>query len=84
MYERNLKDELFACHMYVKIPFDVLQNMPIMDRKYYIHKYNEYMEARNAAMNDGGSSSSNTDISKYTSMSQGLNGDDIAEEMGLQ
>ena len=56
--------------------------MPVSDRKYYIHKYNEYMEARNEAMNgnDGGSTS---DISKYTSMSQGLNGDDIAEEMGL-
>lgn len=83
MYEKNLKDELFACHMYVKIPFDVVMNMPIMDRKYYIHKYNEYMEARNEAMNgnDGGSSSS--DISRYTSMSQGLNADDIAEEMGM-
>jgi hypothetical protein len=44
--------------------------------------YNEYMEARNAAMQGNGSSTS-SDISKYTSMSQGLNGDDIAEEMGL-
>ena len=69
--------------MYLKIPLDVLDKMPIRDRKYYIHKYNEYMEARNEAMsgNEGGSSSH--DISKYTSMSQGLNGDDIAEEMGL-
>ena len=82
MYERNLKDELFACHMYVKIPFDIIEKMPIMDRKYYIHKYNEYMEARNAAMN-GDDSKSSSDISNYTSMSQGLNGDDIAEEMGL-
>ena len=53
-----------------------------MDRKYYIHKYNEYMEARNAAMN-GDNSKSSSDISSYTSLSQGLNGDDIAEEMGL-
>lgn len=82
MYERNLKDELFACHMYVKIPFDVLERMPIMDRKYYIHKYNEYMEARNAAI-EGNNSKSSSDISSYTSLSQGLNGDDIAEEMGL-
>ena len=82
MYEKNLKDELFACHMYVKIPFDVLQNMPIMDRKYYIHKYNEYMEARNEAINNGGETKS-SDISKYTSMSQGLSDEDIAEEMGL-
>ena len=50
MYEQNLKDELFACHTYMKIPFDILDNMPIRDRKYYIHKYNEYMEERNAAM----------------------------------
>lgn len=84
MYEKNLKDELFACHMYVKIPFDVLQNMPIMDRKYYIHKYNEYMEAKNAAMNGEGKSSSTSNIAAYTSMSQGLNGNDIAQEMGLE
>lgn len=82
MYERNLKDELFACHMYMKIPFDVLEKMPIMDRKYYIDKYVEYVNMKNAAMNDGGSSS-NTNISNYTSMSQGLDGDDIAEELGL-
>ena len=82
MYERNLKDELFACHMYMKIPFDVLEKMPIMDRKYYIDKYVEYVNRKNAAMNDGGSNS-NTNISNYTSMSQGLDGDDIAEELGL-
>ena len=82
MYEQNLKDELFACHTYIKIPFETLDKMPIRDRKYYIHKYNKYMEERNAAM-EGKSSSSSNDIGAYTSMSQGLNGDDIAEEMGL-
>lgn len=66
----------------MKIPFDSLDTMPIRDRKYYIHKYNEYMEMRNSAM-EGGSSSSSTDIGNYTSMSQGLTGDDIAEEIGL-
>lgn len=68
MYEQNLKDELFACHMYIKIPFDVLDKMPIRDRKYYIHKYNEYMEQRNAAIEGDGSV---TDIEAYTEMSQG-------------
>ena len=82
MYEQNLKDELFACHTYIKIPFDVLDKMPIRDRKYYMHKYNEYMEAKNEAMK-GNSSSSTSDIGRYTSMSQGLNGDDIAEELGM-
>ena len=73
-YEQNLKDELFACHMYIKIPFDVLDRMPIRDRKYYIHKYNEFMEARNKAMEGGGST---TDIGSFTNMSQGVTGDEI-------
>ena len=81
MYEKNLKDELFACHMYVKIPFDVLQNMPIMDRKYYIHKYNDYMEARNAAMNGEGKSSSTSNIAAFTNMSQGVTGE---EALGIE
>ena len=70
MYEKNLKDELFACHMYIKIPYEALMKMPIMDRKYYIHKYNEYMEARKDAMD--GVTSKTENISKFTNMSQGL------------
>ena len=62
--------------MFMKIPFDVLERMPIRDRKFYIHKYNEYMSARENAMNN---SSSSTDISMYTNMSQGVIGDDIFE-----
>ena len=60
--------------MYVKIPLDILDKMPIRDRKYYIHKYNEYMEARNNALNN---SSSTTDISMFTNMSQGVTGEDV-------
>ena len=61
--------------MYIKIPFDVLENMPIRDRKYYIHKFEEYMEARNKAMEGGGGST--TDIGSFTNMSQGVTGDEI-------
>jgi len=62
--------------MFMKIPFDVLERMPIRDRKFYIHKYNEYMSARENAINN---TSSSTDISMYTNMSQGVIGDDIFE-----
>jgi len=80
MYEQNLKEELFACHMYVKIPFDVLDKMPIRDRKYYIHKYNEYMEARNAAMQESaGGSSSTSNIGMFTNLSQGVSGDEAMD-----
>jgi hypothetical protein len=75
-YERILKEELFGCFKHIKIPFEELLKMPIRDRKYYIHKYNEYMTARENAMNH---SSSTTDISQYTNMSQGVTGDEIFE-----
>jgi hypothetical protein len=80
MYEQNLKDELFACFKYIGIPFDMLDKMPIRDRKYYIHKYNDYMEARKQAM-DNATSKSSTNIGAYTNMSQGVTGDDVFDEM---
>jgi hypothetical protein len=61
--------------MYIKIPFDVLDRMPIRDRKYYIHKFDEFMEARNKAMEGGGGST--TDIGSFTNMSQGVAGDEV-------
>jgi hypothetical protein len=62
--------------MFLKIPFDVLDSMPIRDRKYYIHRYNKYMEEREAAMNN---TSSSSDINMYTNMSQGVTGDEVFE-----
>lgn len=64
--------------MYIKIPFDILDKMPIRDRKYYIHKFNEYMEAKQRAL-DGDNSTTTNDISSYTNMSQGLSDDDLEE-----
>ena len=46
--------------MYIKIPFDILDKMPIRDRKYYIHKFNEYMEAKQRAL-DGDKSTTTKD-----------------------
>lgn len=64
--------------MYIKIPFDILDKMPIRDRKYYIHKFNEYMEAKQRSL-DGNKSTTTNDISPYTDMSQGLSDDDLEE-----
>ena len=64
--------------MYIKIPFDILDKMPIRDRKYYIHKFNEYMEAKQRAF-DGNKSTTTNDISSYTDMSQGFSDDDLEE-----
>ena len=62
--------------MFMKIPFDVLDSMPIRDRKYYIHRYNEYMTERENALN---STSTTSDINMYTNMSQGVTGDEVFE-----
>ena len=40
-YERILKEELFGCFKYIKIPFDELLKMPVRDRKFFILKHNE-------------------------------------------
>jgi hypothetical protein len=44
-YERLLKEELFGCFKYIKIPFDELLKMPVRDRKFYILKHNEAVDA---------------------------------------
>ena len=77
--EVNLKEEMFACFKYVGIPFNILDKMPIRDRKYYIHKFNEYMEERNAAMQGDGGSSTSTNIGMFTNLSQGVSGDEVMD-----
>jgi len=44
-YERLLKEELFGCFKYIKIPLEALERMPVRDRKYYILKHNEATDA---------------------------------------
>ena len=47
-FERNLKDELYGCFKYIGIPFDVLDRMPVRDRKFYIAKHNGVVEEENS------------------------------------
>lgn len=49
-YERQLKEELWGCFKHIGIPMEVLMTMPIQDRKFYILKHNEEMEAENKRM----------------------------------
>jgi hypothetical protein len=43
-YEKSFKDEIWGCFKYVGIPMDVLMNMPIADRRYYIMMHNRQTE----------------------------------------
>lgn len=71
-YERNLKDELYACFKYIGIPFDILNKMPIRDRKYYIAKHNGMVDEENKKRegNKGDSVVDGEMINKFTDLSQ--------------
>ena len=43
-YEKSFKEEIWGCFKYVGIPMDVLMNMPIADRRYYIMMHNQQTE----------------------------------------
>ena len=62
-YELNLKDELYSCNQYIGIPFDILDKMPVRDRKYYIMRHNlrmqeeqeryEHLQHKNSSLVEG-------------------------------
>lgn len=69
-YERNLKEELFGCFKYIGIPFDVLNEMPVRDRKYYIMRHNSKLEEENATRNNEGSTNAGESINEYARLEQ--------------
>lgn len=68
-YERNLKDELYGCFKYIGIPFDILNKMPIRDRKFYIAKHNGIVEDE-VRKERGDSRIDGEMINKFTDYSQ--------------
>ena len=71
-YERYLKEELFGCFKYIKIPFEDLLRMPTRDRKYYILKHNEAADAerREYEERQNGSSTRTEAIDAFTDIDQ--------------
>ena len=68
-YEKNLKDELYGCFKYIGIPFDILNKMPIRDRKFYISKHNGLIEDEKKK-NTNNSRIDGEMINKFTDYSQ--------------
>jgi hypothetical protein len=67
--EVNLKNELFNCFKYIGIPFNELYKMPTRDRKFYIKRYNDYVDNMNSQY-EGNQTTYNGDISAYTDIEQ--------------
>ena len=71
-HELALKEELFGCTQYIKIPMAELMKMPTRDRKFYIKKHNEEVDKENAeyeAMSNGNTTRTEA-IDKFTDIDQ--------------
>lgn len=70
-YEANLKEELFRCFKYIGIPFDVLDKMPMRDRKFYISRHNTVTDEENRKYTQKGKSIVGGDsINEFANMEQ--------------
>jgi hypothetical protein len=49
-YERQLKEEIWGCFKYIGLPMETIMALPIQDRKFYIVKHNEAMQAEEKRM----------------------------------
>jgi hypothetical protein len=67
--EEYLKKELFGCFKYIGIPLDILQKMPVRDRKFYIMTHNMKMQAENANSNENTYTDGET-INKFAKQEQ--------------
>ena len=69
--EQYLKDELWGCFKYIKIPFETLYKMPVRERKFYIEKHNAASKEENAKM-EGKSNGNHTEanINAYANVEQ--------------
>ena len=48
-YDRVLKDEIWGCTHYMKLPMETVMKLPIQDRRYYIQKHNEEQQGLRAS-----------------------------------
>lgn len=56
-----LKDEIWGCAHYMKIPMETVMKLPVQDRRYFIQKHNEeqegirkmYSKKQGNSINDG-------------------------------
>ena len=46
-YEKDLREEIWTCHKYMKLSLDDIYRMPRCDRKAYIKIHNKLVEEEN-------------------------------------
>lgn len=71
-YEKMLKDEIWGCTHYMKLPMETVMRLPVQDRRYYIQKHNEEQQGikRDIDMRSGRSKVDGDSINEYARLEQ--------------
>lgn len=72
--EEYLKEELYGCMKNIGIPLDVLEKMPVRDRRAYIMIHNKKVDEENERNNERNTKNdiSGDMINKFTDMNQNM------------
>jgi hypothetical protein len=67
-----LKDEIWGCTHYMKLPMETVMRLPVQDRRYYIQKHNEEQQGikRDIDMRNGRSKVDCDSINEYARLEQ--------------
>lgn len=67
-----LKDEIWGCTHYMKLPMETVMRLPVQDRRYYIQKHNEEQQGikRDIDMRSGRSKVDGDSINEYARLEQ--------------
>ena len=49
-YEKDLKNEIWLCHKYMKLSLSEVYDMPIQDRKFFIRTHNKQVQLERASL----------------------------------
>lgn len=71
-YEKMLKDEIWGCTHYMKLPMETVMRLPVQDRRYYIQMHNEEQQGikRDIDMRNGRSKVDGDSINEYARLEQ--------------
>lgn len=72
-YAESFHEEIWGCVNYIKLPYETVMNMPVMDRKNWIQRHNleqQREREREERKNNGGTSIGGESINAYAKLSQ--------------
>lgn len=72
-YDRMLKDEIWGCVHYMKLPMETVMRMPVQDRRYFIQKHNDEQQGIKKTMDKRSGVATITDgdaINEYARLEQ--------------